>query len=315
MHPAYSVIIFTTASGTGYGLLLLLGLASAGGLLPADRWFALTAFMLSFALITGGLLSSTFHLGHPERAWRAVTQWRSSWLSREGIMALVTYLPAVLFAAGWVLWEATGGIWAGLGVLAALCAVLTIYCTAMIYRSLAAVPAWHHPLVPLVYLVLALSGGAIVLDAVLAIFAVSQPIVGYIAIAATVAGWGLKLAYWSSVDRNTPESTVESATGLGHLGKVRLLDAPHTQENYLLKEMGYRVARKHARKLRRLAQGLAFAAPVMLVALHLLLPGVIGAIAAVLAALSAIAGLLVERWLFFAEAKHKVTLYYGADAV
>ena len=35
---------------------------------------------------------------------------------------------------------------------------------------------------------------------------------------------------------------------------------------------------------------------------------------AVPGALAASAGVLVERWLFFAEARHTVMLYYGAEA-
>ena len=77
MHPSYSVILFTTASGAGYGMLALLALGAVLGQLPADRWFGFTAFATSLGLVTFGLLSSTFHLGHPERSWRAVGQWRS----------------------------------------------------------------------------------------------------------------------------------------------------------------------------------------------------------------------------------------------
>ncbi len=88
MHTAYSIIFFTTASGAGYGLLLLLALLSLGGYVPAERWLGFSCFALAFGLITFGLLSSTYHLGHPERAWRAFGQWRSSWLSREGVMAV-----------------------------------------------------------------------------------------------------------------------------------------------------------------------------------------------------------------------------------
>ena len=101
MHPAISVIFFTAASGAGYGLLALLGIAVPGGLLPADPWFGVAALGLALALVSAGLLSSTFHLGHPERAWRAVSQWRSSWLSREGVAALATYIPTGLFGIGW----------------------------------------------------------------------------------------------------------------------------------------------------------------------------------------------------------------------
>ncbi|MEM9784774.1 MAG: DmsC/YnfH family molybdoenzyme membrane anchor subunit, partial [Pseudomonadota bacterium] len=99
MHPAKSVILFTTASGAGYGLLIWLAIFSATGAIAPDRGFGLIAFTLSLGLVTGGLLSSTLHLGHPERAWRAMSQWRTSWLSREGVAALVTYAPALLFAA------------------------------------------------------------------------------------------------------------------------------------------------------------------------------------------------------------------------
>src|SRR5262245_36428379 len=105
MHPAYSVILFTTASGAGYGLLVWLALARLLDLAPALRAFAVVAFALAFTLITAGLLCSTAHLGRPERAWRAFSQWRTSWLSREGLLALATYVPAGLLALGWVIWD------------------------------------------------------------------------------------------------------------------------------------------------------------------------------------------------------------------
>jgi DMSO reductase anchor subunit len=117
LHPAISVIFFTTASGAGYGLLAVLGIAAPAGLLPTQSWLGLSGLGLALALISAGLLSSTFHLGHPERAWRAVSQWRSSWLSREGVVALATYVPAGLFAIGWVFLGTAGGIWALFGLL------------------------------------------------------------------------------------------------------------------------------------------------------------------------------------------------------
>ena len=103
MHPAKSVIFFTTASGAGYGLLFWLGLYGSLGLLPAGTWFAVVGFGLALVLVTAGLISSTFHLGHPERAWRALSQWRSSWLSREGVAAIVTYVPAGLYGLAWLI--------------------------------------------------------------------------------------------------------------------------------------------------------------------------------------------------------------------
>ena len=125
MHPAYSIIFFTTASGAGYGMLALLGLLTVSGALPAERWLGLAGFILGLGLVTFGLLSSTFHLGHPERAWRAFSQWRSSWLSREGVLAVATYVPVLAFAFGWVVLERTEGIWAVFGVLGAVGAAAT----------------------------------------------------------------------------------------------------------------------------------------------------------------------------------------------
>src|SRR5215218_7320322 len=159
MHPAYSVIFFTSASGGGYLLLALLGLFGALGILPADPVLGVVGFGLGFGMVTAGLLSSTFHLGHPERAWRAFSQWRSSWLSREGVAAVVTYGPAILFAATW-LDIIHAPAWIGpLGLItAAMCAV-TVFCTAKIYSSLKTIRAWNHPLTVPVYLAFALATG------------------------------------------------------------------------------------------------------------------------------------------------------------
>src|ERR1700748_1578442 len=101
MHPAFSVILFTTASGAGYGLLALLGILAPLDAIPTDRWFGFTALALALGMISGGLLSSMAHLGHPERAWRAMSQWRTSWLSREGVSSLATYIPAGIFGGLW----------------------------------------------------------------------------------------------------------------------------------------------------------------------------------------------------------------------
>jgi DMSO reductase anchor subunit len=161
LHPAPSIIAFTTLSGAGYGLLFVLALGSVLGLIPPMRWIGLSGMVLALGLITLGLLCSTFHLGHPERAWRALSQWRSSWLSREGVMALVTYGPALLFAFGWVVLGTTGGLFAPLAVLTAAGAVATVWCTGMIYASLKPVRQWHHPLTAPLYLTFALMIGSL----------------------------------------------------------------------------------------------------------------------------------------------------------
>ena len=311
MHPAPSIIAFTTASGAGYGLLFLLGLVAPAGWVPVTLGFGAVALGLALGLITVGLLASLLHLGHPERAWRALSQWRSSWLSREGATALLTYPPALLFGAGWVFAETTSG-WSGLsGTLAAVGAALTVYCTSMIYASLKPVRAWHQPLVPPVYLAFALMTGALLLHLLLASFAAPRTWAGIMALAATVVAFGLKAAYWRAVGRAESGPTPESATGLGDLGRVRMVEPPHTQTNYLLSEMGYRVARKHAAKLRLYAWLIGFAGTALLTLLALPSTGLLAIVLASLAALSGITGVVIERWLFFAEAAHTVTLYYG----
>ena len=122
----------------------------------------------------------------------------------------------------------------------------------------------------------------------------------------------VKMRYWRFIDTTPGPSTAETATGLK--GKISLLDSPHTQENYLQKEMGYRIARKHAGKLRQLSIAAGFVAPVLLTTLANMSPPATAAALAVLAVLVAAIGVLIERWLFFAEAKHAVTLYYGATS-
>lgn len=311
MHPAYSVIFFTTATGAGYGLLALLGVLAALGMLPADRGLAITSTGIAFVLIVGGLLSSTFHLGHPERAWRALTQWRSSWLSREGVLAILTFGPTGLFALGWVVFEDISGLYAIAGVLGAVACMATVYTTSMIYASLRTVRAWNDAWVAPVYIILSLTTGALLANALAALFGVSLKL-EYVALILLVLATFTKLNYWRSIDRRGSESTPETATGLGHLGKVRLLDPPHTGSNYLMSEMGYQIARKHAIKLRRIAFALGIFVPFFLTLIAIVLAGPLSSIAVVLAAVSAAAGVLVERWLFFAEAKHVVTLYYGA---
>src|SRR5690349_11711393 len=102
MHPSFSIVFFTTASGAGFGLLFLLGLGVPLGLLPIDPWFGVASLATAFVVAAGGLVSSAFHLGRPERAWRAFSQWRSSWLSREGVLSVVTLITAAVFAVGWI---------------------------------------------------------------------------------------------------------------------------------------------------------------------------------------------------------------------
>jgi DMSO reductase anchor subunit len=312
MHPAFSIIFFTAASGAGYGLLAMLGILAPCGLLPPDRVLGLTSLGLALALIVGGLLSSTLHLGRPERAWRAFSQWRSSWLSCEGIASVFTFVPTMLFGIGWVLFERTDGIVAVSGLIMAAAASFTVAATGMIYACLKPIAQWHTHFTMPAYLIFALMTGSVLLNAILALMGLPDRRLQYVALIAIGIGWIWKRATWRHNDKLDAPVRMNSATGLVG-GQVRSIEWPHTEENYLLKEMGYRVARKHSAKLRVLAQLLAFAVPLVATALALAGGGAIGKLASVVASLAQAPGILIERWLFFAEARHTVSLYYGLE--
>jgi DMSO reductase anchor subunit len=315
MHPALSIVFFTTASGAGFALLMLLGLGAPLGLLPPSSGFGFAALATAALLAAGGLASSVFHLGRPERAWRAFSQWRSSWLSREGVFSVLTFLPAAIFGIGWVFFGATGGFVGLCGIAAAALAAVTIYCTGMIYASLTPIHQWHNRWVVPNYFALGLMSGFLVLDFLVRLWTPGPSGVGLLTLIVVLTAWWAKEQYWRFIDTTSARSTTATATLLGSRGKVRMLEPPHTEENYLLKEMGFRIARKHQARLRRVARLTGFAAPFLLSLLALVIGGHIGGIAAGIALVSAALGLVVERWLFFAEAKHTVTLYYGADSV
>src|SRR5262245_55171024 len=261
MHPAYSVIVFTTTSGAGYGLLIWLSAAAALGLVPRAPLLGLFGLGLALALITIGLLSSTSHLGRPERAWRALSQWRSSWLSREGIASLATYLPAGALGLGWVFGEAFPGQLVIAAWLSIVCALVTLWCTGMIYASLPTIRAWHHPLVAPLYIVLALATGGLLLCCLLAAFGYQVRWAAAVTALSLAPGWLLKIRYWHAVDHAERAYTAEAATGLGRIGTVHPLEQPHTQPNFVMREMGYQVARRHAVRLRRFAVALLFIIP------------------------------------------------------
>ena len=288
MHPAPSVILFTTLSGLGFGLLVWLGL----GLPAVTGLTAFAFFSIAYVLAVGGLLASTFHLGHPERALLAFSQWRTSWLSREGWCAVLALLVMAVYGAGLVFFDTPIAL---IGLTGAALALGTTFTTAMIYTQLKTVPRWHQPTTPALFLLLSLGGGALLAGQVWA------------AILLLTVGGGLQTYIWATGDRRFAQSgtTLASATGLGHIGSVRAFEPPHTGTNYLLREMVYVVGRKHARRLQVIGLTLGFALPVVL----LLLPFSHGT--ALVAVLSHIAGVLACRWLFFAQAEHVVGLYYG----
>ncbi len=307
--------MFTTLSGTGYGCFMWLGLLVGTDVLPVSARFFLLTGLLALVLVTTGLLSSLFHLKHPERAWRALSQWQSSWLSREGVAAIITFAPTTVFTLSWLFGGPGANFAVALGIAMVLCSGFTLYCTSMIYASIKAVPDWASGYTVPGYLLLGLAGGAVVVCA-MAVLTAPMPVSPLLPIGAAVLilSAGLyKLLVWS---RPQDRGDVNAGSALGmkeRARNVRLVENPSTSETWVQREMHYRVARKHARKLRKLAFLAGFTGPAVLLVCTLASEGPASVVFVTLASVAAQIGLLIERWLFFAEARHRVSLYFGAD--
>jgi len=287
MHPAKSIILFTTLSGLGFGLMAVFGL----GLTAVSGLTALIFTLMALGLAGAGLLASLFHLGNPQRFVKALTQVRTSWLSREGVLSLLTM--AAFGSYGGLLFL---GIRLDLlGYLSSIFALATIFATAMIYAQLRTVPRWNSWLTPALFMAYAICGG-LLLGAQLEL-----------AKWASLALFVLQIAHWmrGRTALTASGSSAETATGLGSIGTVRLLESPHTARNYVTTEMAFRVARARVGQLK-------LAVIVMMIAQSMLL-FVFTAnhmMAALVIALH-MAMTLTSRWLFFAESEHVVSLYYN----
>ena len=309
MNPALSILFFTTLSGTGFGLWCWLGLriAAHGPLSPYEPIGWAIGLIVGAVLVGVGVVASLWHLGRPLRVWRAFSQWRSAWMSREGVLS-VAALAAALATLAALMFPGHPVALRTAATLLSMLSLAAVACTAMIYASLKPIPAWRHRLVVPGYLGFALVGGLLPSWPCLAL---TPPLARTLGIALTigaVALAALKLRYWRDLDRTPLPFTAGDAVGLPGRD-VAVFERPHTETNYLLREMGFVLARKHARKLRRIALALFAAVPALCAMTAAWQPAwtlpamVVGAIAFQL-------GALVERWLFFAEAKHLVTLYY-----
>lgn len=314
MHPALSVIFFTVVSGLGYGLLFW---SAVGALAGASPRALLAGVALGIACATAGLLSSLGHLGKPARAWRAFSQWRTSWLSREGVAAVATYVPALALGTallpGMVAGDARGApvtlALAGMvaAVALALLALATVACTAMIYASLPPIPAWRHRLVLPGYVLFALFTGGAAMALLHAALGPTPHAAAIPLLAAAALLAALKRRYWRDVRAPLP---IRRGDAVGLPGRdVTVFERPHTEGNFVTREMVFVLARRHADRLRRIALVL-FALVPALCTLPLALPHVDGTLPLAIAAAAALAGAFVERWLFFAEARHLVSLYY-----
>ncbi|HEX6267884.1 MAG TPA: DmsC/YnfH family molybdoenzyme membrane anchor subunit [Burkholderiales bacterium] len=289
MKPAWSVVLFTTLAGAGQGLFLALVAGRASGS------FAAAGSAVSLFFLGGGLAASFFHLGHPERAWRSAAMWRTSWLSREVI--LLPAFMAVVFAWG-------AAHYAGfpeeitflIGMAGALLAVALYVCTAMIYACLRFLQEWHTPLTVVNYALLGTASG-------LTLAAVLQPSYVPAALLAGAVAYLMRIASLARNARLRPRSTLASAIGVKHPGIAQIAQGA-MGGSFNTREFFHGRPREAMRAVRWTFLALLFPVPAAL-----LFSG-----QETLAFALQFAGLLAERWYFFAEARHPQNLYYQAIA-
>lgn len=310
MHPAFSVIFFTVASGAGFGLFSLLFIADVfklGGGFSREQ--LIIGGLMAMGLVVFGLLSSTFHLANPKNAWRAFTRFRTSWLSREGVFAVV-FMPLALIYLASIWFDAPLWLREVFGFLTAVLAWITVFSTGMIYACLKTIRQWNTPLVPANYLALGYASGSLLL--LLGAVVAGLDTTPYIAMSALIISIAavLKAIYYFWIRSPGLTPTINTATGLTR-AKVKLLDTGHTHGTFLTQEFGFQVARQQASLLKIVVFVLGFVLP------GLMMVWVFGQqgeqIAAMVAVVAGLAGAAVERWLFFAEARHVVNLYHGAQ--
>jgi DMSO reductase anchor subunit len=309
MNPAFSVIFLTTLSGVGQGLFLALFTIDAGarfGLLPLPAaGFFIGGSILSLAFLAAGLLASFWHLGHPERAWRAIACWRTSWLSRE-CLALPAFMAMVFFygAAHYV--ASAAAPW--LGLLGAVLCIVLFVCTGMIYACIKFLQEWHTPLTIVNYIVLGCASGFVLATAFAATAAPQLAAwLGTGAIALTAVGLAVRTAALMRNARLRYKSTLQSAIGVKH-PRIAQLSQGSIGGSFNTREFFHGRARTTLRCVKWLFLLLAFPVPITLV-----YAGLSAQSAAVLIAAFAVqyAGLLLERWFFFAQANHPQNLYYS----
>jgi sulfite dehydrogenase (quinone) subunit SoeC len=303
MNPAFSVVVFTTSAGAAQGLVVVLALARLAGMAIAPSFMS-TALIVAEAMLLIGLGASFGHLGRPERAWRAVMMWRTSWLSRE-VIVLPMFIAIV---ALWWLALRNGIDNALLPVAAIVVALLLWYCTAMIYACLRFIQEWAQPLTLVNFVLIGLSSGLVLASAMAVLWNEPQmlQVTGPAALVVTVIAWiGRVLA----LRRNAAlqhTSTLQTATGIRAPNLVQK-SMGMSAGSFNTREFFHRASLLAMKNVKRALIVLGFALPTAL-----LLWGVTAGsgVAFVLALVVQVPGLVADRWFFFAQAKHPQNLYY-----
>ncbi len=308
MHPAFSVILFTVSSGMGYGVLVfsaLIALLSKESVNHfSDALFTSTSFGLLCVVL--GLISSTFHLANPKNAWRAFLRFRSSWLSREGVFAVLSFPIALIFIASFYLFEASETLFSSIAITLMAISLITIYSTGMIYACLKTIRAWNSPLVPCNYILIGLLSGSLACLSIFKFFDQGPNMPVEILLVLPTLVLITKIIYYYFIGKPSGLS-IKTATGLS-ARTVRLLHTGESAKNFSMREFGFEVSAKKVQVLRYASLILMVVFPVFS-----LLQG-FDFVTLVSATCTCFLGALLERWLFFAEAKHVVNLYYGREA-
>jgi DMSO reductase anchor subunit len=322
MHPAFSVILLTTLIGVGQGLFLALytgQLYALAQLLPSQNPQMLYGLgsLLALAFLVLGLLASFFHLGHPERAWRSASQWRTSWLSREVIV--LPLFMFLVFAYGVVHWFGWTRPWFTvadalpidasllIGALGTVVAFSLFACTAMIYASLKFLQEWHSPLTVINYTLLGIASGFMLAAAFSAFTGIELvTFYGTWAVIATSAGLVTRGASLIRNRRLRHKSNLQTAIGVRH-SQVTQRAQGAMGGSFNTREFFHGRSPAALRTVRILFLVMVFAMPVILIVAAWATASPTLPIAAFLVQYL---GLLAERWYFFAEARHPQNLYY-----
>ena len=310
MNPAFSVVFLTTLLGAGQGLFLALyavEVGAAGGMWasPASDFYSWGS-AISVLLLGAGLLASFFHLGHPERAWRTATMWRTSWLSRE-VIVLPAFM-ALVAAYGWAHCQGSA-LSMGLGIAGVVVCLLLFLSTAMIYACIKFLQEWATPLTVVNFVLLGSASGVMLAAALAAVRGEPNTYgLGVAAIVLTLAGFVTRCA---SLYRNAelkPRSNLQSAIGINH-PRIAQKAQGFMGGSFNTREFFHGRAPGTLRAVKWLFITGTFLLPLLLAG------GAMdtGSSTLLVAAfLIQFAGLVAERWFFFAQANHPQNLYYQA---
>ena len=320
MKPAISVILLTTLIGAAQGLFLAYYSAEVLSLLfilpNVELMGSGYAGVIALMLLVGGLIASFFHLGHPERAWRAATMWRTSWLSREVIALPITmgliFIYSVLKLTGnhQVIFVLGNGSQVELATIVGFFAMIAVFalfiCTAMIYTCLKFLRQWHSPLTVLNFFLMGCASGFVLASALAAYH--DPQIFGYISSTAIVLSIAALASRYASLIRNKnlrSPSTLQSAIGIHH-PNIRQIAQGAMGGSFNTRAFIHTYGPAVVQLARRFFLIAGFVVPVLLLAVTSEPSVVICS----LAFLIQYAGLLAERWYFFIEAEHPQNVYY-----